>query len=480
MEPIAIKNNIEFKDNVLSYSNKSFYFLESFSTLKIDFLKPYDAVILDCRDPEYARIIIKKIRSHEEMEFYLKPVFLINSKEHKDPYLIELSDGNILSNEQIPELINDILQISTKSAQIETSIIQKFEARLFKKILNFMFTRDLNSFKPYEDVSTTIGFCYPAISAHFDSFESSKALDLLEWAEKENLVWPDFVDRIYLCNNCKNGHLSFREVCPSCDSANMISEDLIHHFPCGYIGAISDFKNKVDSVLSCPKCSKSLRHIGVDYDKPSIINHCLNCDNVFQDYLVKAKCFSCSSDTDVQYLVSKNINAYKVTKKGKLAAISGIATTDYSNSNEVEGTIELKTFAIMMHYEQERIKSNSSISSNIAVFHFENIFELYKTIGKSNEKTLLAEFVEIIRSNITPADFICINNASIISICLNDAASDVTYSIVLKIAKEITELVNNNFNGFKIIIHQRFEALSQKQIFEKQLQSIIKEIVERT
>ena len=51
-----------------------------------------------------------------------------------------------------------------------------------------------------------------------------------------------FLNRIL--HNCKNGHLSFREVCPSCDSANMISEDLIHHFPCGYIGAISDFKNK--------------------------------------------------------------------------------------------------------------------------------------------------------------------------------------------------------------------------------------------
>ena len=79
MDTSVTKNKFEFNNSVLNFSNKSFYYLESFSTLKIDTLNKYDAIILDARDVEFARIILKKFRSHSNIEFYLKPIFLINT-----------------------------------------------------------------------------------------------------------------------------------------------------------------------------------------------------------------------------------------------------------------------------------------------------------------------------------------------------------------------------------------------------------------
>ena len=480
LEKRIATGKIEFKDNVLSYFGKSFFYFESFSTLKIDNLNIYDAIILDARDLEFTRIIVKKFRSSSNIDFYLKPIFLINNKETEDPFVKELTDGIIVSFEQIPETINDINQVNMKISQLEHSTASSFEVQMFKKILDFMFTRGMNNFKPYNDINASIGYSYPIVSVNFDSFEEAKVLELLSWAEKENLIWPDFHDRVYLCSNCKGGHLSFREICPNCDSANMRSEDLVHHFPCGYIGAITDFKNNIDTALTCPKCSKSLRHIGVDYDKPSIINHCLNCNDVFQDYAVKAKCIQCTTDTDVQFLISKNINIYKLTKKGKIAAIGGIYTSDFTLNDDIDGTVNLKTFTTMMHYEQERTKSNLSINSNIVVLYFENIFDLYRKIGKSKEQVLLTEFVTIIRANITPANFISIINPSIISICINDVSLENTKFIVMKITDMIEELVRNNFENFDLSILSNSTEISKTQSFDKQLQSIIKELVERT
>ena len=479
METTAIKSKFEFNDNVLSFFNKSFYYLESFSTLKIDTLNKYDAIILDARDVEFARIILKKFRSHSNVEFYLKPIFLINTKPNNDPLLKELVDGTIISFDQIPETINDINQISIKTAQLESSNSNSFEIQLFKKVLNYMFTRETNTFTPLPDINSSIGYCYPTISVNFETFEEAKILELLEWAEKENFIWPDFLDRVYLCSNCKNGHLSYREICPNCDSANMRSEDLVHHFPCGYIGAISDFKNNVDTVLNCPKCSKNLRHIGVDYDKPSIINHCQNCNEVFQDYLVKAKCAHCKTDTDVQFLLSKNINVYKLTKKGRTAAVGGISASDFALSDEIFGTVNLKTFATMMHYEQERIKTNPTLSANIVIIYIENIFDLYRKIGKSKERELLAEFVNIVRDGITPADFICINNPSILSVCINDLTLNDAQLRVMKITDKLEELVYNNFEGFALNVFTQTVQLSKEQSFDKQLHVLIKEIVEK-
>ncbi|MES2565975.1 MAG: hypothetical protein V4565_03860 [Bacteroidota bacterium] len=480
MEKTLANNKVEFHDNVLTCFGKTFFYFESFSSLKIDDLEKYDAIIIDAFDIEFTRIIIKKFRSHAGMEFYLKPLFLINNKATEDPYIKELSDGIIISFDQIPETINDINQINMKITRLETSPSSSFEIQVFKKALNYMFTREINTLKPITDINSTIGYCYPVLSVNFDAFEEGKVLEILEWAEKEHLIWPDFQDRVYLCSNCKGGHLSFREICPNCDSANMRSEDLVHHFPCGYIGAISDFKNNIDTVLNCPKCSKNLRHIGVDYDKPSVINHCQNCNDVFQDYLVKAKCIQCKTDTDVQFLISKDINLYKLTKKGRNSAVGGIYTSDYELNHEIAGTLDFKTFSTMMHYEQERTKANVTLTSNLVVFYFENIFDLYKIVSKSKEKSLLGEFVTIIRDNITPADFICINNPSIISICVNDVAFENANLMVLKITDMIEELVRDNFEKFEIAVVSHVALLSKSQSFDKQIQTIIKELVEKT
>ena len=134
----------------------------------------------------------------------------------------------------------------------------------------------------------------------------------------------------------------------------------------------------------------------------------------------------------------------------------------------------------MMHYEQERIKANLLLNSNLVVFYFENIFDLYRIVSKSKEKSLLAEFVDIIRDNITPADFICINNPSIISVCINDANLEDAKIMVLKISNMIQELVMNNFDRFDLEISTNVESLSKTLAFDKQMQATIKELVEKT
>ncbi len=113
------------------------------------------------------------------------------------------------------------------------------------------------------------------------------------------------------------------------------------------------------------------------------------------------------------------------------------------------------------------------------IFYLENIFDLYKIVGKSKERSLLGEFVDIIRNNITPADFICINNPSIISVCINDATLEDAKIMVLKISDMIQELVMNNFDRFDLEITSNVSALSKIQTFDKQMQAVIKELVEK-
>jgi hypothetical protein len=466
---------LQIKDSKIEYDNLLFFIIDSTASIQIDHLMGYDAIIIDARDSEFARFILKKIRTHYNPEFYLKPVFLINYKESKDPFLNYLHDGLLYSYDQIKEISEVVRQIFFRTTQLDYQIITSFEAQTMKKVLNFMFTRDLKTLKPFVDLNSIIGYTYPEISVNFDNAEEAQVLEILEWAEREGLVWPDFHERIYLCNSCSSGFLSYREVCPHCNSSNSKSEDLVHHFPCAYIGPISDYKNAVDNSLTCPKCSKVLRHIGVDYDKPSIIHHCNSCDNNFQDFYVKAKCISCTQDIEVQYLIPKSINIYKLTKKGRAAATNGFL----SSGQEIEdifGTLNIATFKIMLHYELERIRENQALKTSIALIHLENIFELYNKVGKKAQKNILEDLVALLRENIKPSDFIAFENSSSLYIGMVNTDAMKAEQELMNISIHIERIMKTNFPDFDIRVIHRSSLLNIHSKAELQMQELAKDL----
>lgn len=469
------EQKIEAKDGRISYGNLLFYYIENNSSFRIDELMGYDALILDARDHDFTRLMIKRIRTHYNPEFYLKPVFLLNLKPSKDPIVNHLHDGIIYSFDQIPEMANIVRKIFMLTTQLDYNLPNSFQAQTMKKVFNFMHTRETKTLRPHIDVNSIVGYTYPELSVSFDDREEAQTLDILEWAEKEGLIWPDFHERIYLCNNCSSGFLSYREVCPHCQSSNAKSEDLVHHFPCAYIGPISDFRNPVDSTLSCPKCSKTLRHIGVDYDKPSVINHCNNCDNNFQDFYVKAKCLACEQDIEVQYLIPKTIYLYKLTKKGRSAAVNGLFTA----AQEVEdifGTIRPDMMKVMLHYELERMRKNSALSSSVSVFHLENIYELYNRIGVKSRKNLITELMNLVRENIRPSDYIGMESAATFYVCLIDTDPAQAAATVQHIERSLKTAIHQNFSAFDASIRHHTEPLQVGSSIDAQLQQLAKEL----
>lgn len=168
------------------------------------------------------------------------------------------------------------------------------------------------------DRESLVGYSYTLLTEDLDFKNHAHALTILEEAEAEGIFTGSFMDVMYLCNNCSNSYLLIRENCPKCGSSYLDSHELIHHFSCAYIGQEEEFKSGDQTEgLVCPKCSKTLKHIGVDYDKPSSIFECRNCDNQFQDPLLKAKCNHCSADNHVEHLERKVLKKYTLTARGK-------------------------------------------------------------------------------------------------------------------------------------------------------------------
>lgn len=123
-----------------------------------------------------------------------------------------------------------------------------------------------------------------------------------------------FLHRTHVCPSCHRSHLLFFECCPKCGSSNLKEEPVIHHFRCANVSPESSYA--WDGELRCPKCRHILRHIGVDYDKPSSVYTCGECGNSFMYPDMSVLCTACKNTCSTDELVPVDVEEYEFTPEG--------------------------------------------------------------------------------------------------------------------------------------------------------------------
>lgn len=135
-----------------------------------------------------------------------------------------------------------------------------------------------------------------------------------------------FINKIHVCPSCHRSYLLFLECCPKCGSSNLKEEPVIHHFRCANVSPESAYQ--WDGELRCPKCKQMLRHIGVDYDKPSSVFTCKECGNSFMYPKMSVLCTTCKKISTTDELNSIDVEEYEFTPEGiKACANNDISLT---------------------------------------------------------------------------------------------------------------------------------------------------------
>jgi hypothetical protein len=453
----------------------SYLFIGHLDTINFDELKYYAAVIIEARDIDLVRLIVRRIRGNLSPDIYLKPIFLLAKNQFNDDVLNTLIDGFIPDLAKMNSLTRIVERNILRVKEVTFANSISFEAQMITKLITLMYVKEDTKLAPLPYIYSSINYYYPYLSVNFPESEEHSVLNILEIAENEGVLRSEYFDRIYLCNNCSGSHLNYREVCPKCNSSNTESDDIIHHFPCGYVGPMKDFKNQIDDKLDCPKCNKRLRHIGVDYDKPSVIHDCKNCNHTFQDYYVNAKCLSCGNDQKVEQLKSKIIKTFYLTKKGELAAVKGFFTTS-KDIEEIVGTIKFDTFKTMLKYEIERLKQTRG-SSNICAIHIRNSSLVYSKLGSELQKGLLKDLISVIRSNIRSSDVISFQSSSTIVLSMNEIPEKISNKIMVSMVKLLEELILSSFNRLEVQLEHKVVALDFEKSNEDHLAALTKEFI---
>jgi GGDEF domain-containing protein len=435
-------------------------FLNENEKYDLNKLMGYDALVIDSANSSFTRSSIKEIRSHSQSEIALKPLFLLSPRETEDPFIRYLHDGIVFSAERIKELAPKIDQLFLRTTQLSSAIPDNFDEQILKRTIDYLYTRNVETVHPYLDPRSAIGYSWPEFSVHFESFEESKTFEILETAHKNGFFSTQFVDRIHVCNGCNSGFIHLHEACPTCNSRNIETEDLIHHFPCAYVGPIRDFKDSNTEALMCPKCDKTLRHIGIDYDKPSVISHCNSCNKNFQDTSIIAKCLYCKKQMEIEYLMTRNICNYTLTKKGKHIATTG-ASFFKSNEENVSGTISFSFYKEYLFNQLARMKNGAASNAVVLLLEMNNIDDVYRKVGETGQKQLISSIVQIIRSNIRTSDLIAMENPFYIHICLNDYQANKVDPLIENLISRLTALLKDNVEIVDMVLTCKQHVLTK-------------------
>lgn len=360
--------------------DKKYLLVNEWNDHLIDTIKEHDAIILTTKDVAHFDFLISKLRRYSSADVFLIPIFY---KHKVNSRLLKNTDGlfqGTISNEKVVEIQSKINQLSrirpnTTDEQIAIQLLQ------------YLYTREIQLL-PQKSRFSKLMYQFPFIDLFFQNDEFS-IIRILQDLVSQGLLEAKLKDKIQLCHSCHDGILIFKETCPKCSSIDLVASDVIHHFKCAHIAPEKQFKNEENDDLVCPKCDKHLRHIGIDYDKPSSIYHCQSCDADFQDAEVVAECHSCHKQNQVEELVEANIHDYTLTLKGQTVAEQGALKkqdVDFSQST---------VFSKLVQHEKIRSQKTKTTTYLVELTFVSRIFN---QLPSSRQAEYQAEILQIVKN----------------------------------------------------------------------------------
>lgn len=373
--------------------------------------------------------VISQIRTSNSKKTYLVPVFFFNEPDEIPEKFIELCDG-IVRSPNDPKISSVSERILKSIDELPNIALPHYATRVLTKALRFVYTRK-RELRPIIDIGNPYGFIYPFIDVHIVQDQSvQEILPLLTDAETEGYFSSTFVDRVHLCPDCFAVYHNIRELCPSCTSPQLKTENIMHHFVCAYVGPESDFV--VEGSLVCPKCKKVCRHIGVDYDKPSMAYECQDCKQFFQEPVMEAFCMNCKAHNGLEDLLPYDVFSFKLTSLGKEIAKSGISSSTLKDETFFPGYIPYKIFTSYLQFEIDRTQRYSSctIVGSIGI-KFTNI----DVMSKQKLNKLQFEISDIILKSSPPSSILSFKNNTFMIIVPDE--------FLFKMEKQLQETAEN-------------------------------------
>lgn len=244
----------------------------------------------------------RSIRQNPCPAVYLRPIAAIHCLKPLPGHLERICDSQIAEGNLTDYTLQHIRDIAFPINKIIEGLrnyTKRNNTNIAFKTLRYLLTRNRDLI-PLRSSLTIFGLHYPEIEI-FLRRQDESIFRILDFLEEQRLLNSSFFAKVHTCNQCHSSFLNFQETCPHCNSADLRSESLIHHFSCAHVAPEAYFTQ--DQKMVCPKCTKEIRQLGVDYDRPSTVFSCNACQHTSQDPRIATTCFNCGAQAAPEDLI---------------------------------------------------------------------------------------------------------------------------------------------------------------------------------
>ena len=448
------------KQTLVDYEDILFMFVEEESKFDSGQLYYVDAIIINETDEKLFSIIFNEIRKHYDPEIYLKPVFAVRYTELSQ--LITACVDGITDLTQYQMIAQRTRMIKERIQHLHLQ--QKFPSSdfgHFYKTLQYLYTRE-KSLLPVPNRMSRVNYFFPFLSRLLEDKDNFKVLEILDIALKDGYLMDEKIkDKVHLCDKCDSAHHNIRETCKNCGSIDLKVEDLIHHFQCAYIGPESDFMQEYTDDLICPKCQKLLRHIGVDYDKPSHIYGCNSCSEHFQNPTFTYSCIDCGNINDIRHLKEHLVREYIMTSKGKHLVLNGLPRKVYDTKEEKEeitGIYSFEVFQHILHQERARAGKNNlqSVLGTVTLTDSQ-----FNNLSWREMNTLQTEISKVLKSYLNEHDMVTSNTPGEYYFLLTESSMERAMELKETMLYNLEHLVKSNVADSKVEVEVTLEEVTR-------------------
>lgn len=395
-----------------------------------------------------------QIRKDPDPQVYLKPVFFLDGGDFPLTEELRAAADGCASPTAAEALWHHEWRTLSERILAELARIPRHEgakdANPGFKALRWMLTRR-RDLTPMATATNAQGFIYPAVEAFADKADATMT-EALNFLEEQGVLASDFVDRIYRCAGCGSAFLNVREACSQCQSTRLESDDLIHHFRCGYVAPLQDFMRQ--GSLTCPKCDRGLSMIGVDYDKPSAVSHCLSCGHVSQDTDTLSTCYQCGRSMAPEEQKVSIIKRFHSNGLSQSAALFGLESLFRKIVESELEVLPLPVFKRVVQLEINRISRYQRSESALLLLELKNIEQVYlEKPARANQ--IFAEIVAILKAILRSTDVVTTLNDSVFVVLLVETPEEGAARAVERINERLATLLDSNLSpGVQVNIHR--------------------------
>jgi DNA-directed RNA polymerase subunit RPC12/RpoP len=217
---------------------------------------------------------------------------------------------------------------------------------------------------------------------------------------------------------------------------------LVHHFRCAYVGPLSDFKK--EDHLECPKCNHKLKHIGIDYDKPSEINTCNTCNYSSQETAMKAKCVTCGHDNTLDALRTYHVCEYTPTDMARVKAAEAFKGQEVKVEEyglDTVGIIAYPVYQILNNHEKQKL---DLYNNDLFTLTIEVKGGILLNLNQVHRNNLLMELGKITKPYLKDRDIITINPDQVIECMLIDYKIREVLELIKILEYNLNKMVMDN------------------------------------